>query len=456
MTVPISEPIIQGDNDFNNTFLRNLTSNIYMNDSVISEKRYDWDEYTQGVILSAFYWGYAFTQPFYGSLSEKYGGKYFLGLSIFIPSVISFFTPILISWGGSMALICTRVISGIANGAMYPVSNTMVSQWTTPNERTKIVNAIYTGASLGLFLGIVIPGLIIKYSDMGWAAVFYLFGTIGIIWFPTWTLFVYNNPPEHPFISQEEREYLKPRSSGCNVLNELPSTPWKNIIFCKEFWAFTMGLIGNSWAFFAMITDLPKYMSSVVKFSIDSNSYFSALPYLTMCIVSTASTWINDKMIEKQWISVTNARKLFASFSLTGPAVFIILASFAGCNKILVVVMFMTGISIMGCINPSIMMSPLDLSPNYAGTFMALGNGISSVVGIIVPYIIGILTPNQTIEEWRIVFWIVFFFSVGSNAIYILWFSAKIKDWDDPSFNRNQSENKKNEYGGANVNMLSK
>lgn len=407
----------------------------------------------QGVILGAFFWGYAFTQPFYGSLAERFGGKYFLGFSIFIPSVITFLTPLLIDWGGSTALISSRIFMGVANGAMYPVSSTMVSQWTTIKERTKIANAIYTGSSLGLFLGIVLPGLIMKYSGMGWSAVFYVFGVIGIIWFPAWIFFIYSSPTQHPFISKEELEYLKPNSVGNKVMTKLPPPPWSHIFVCKEFWAFTASLVGNSWAFFAMVTDLPKYMGTVVKFAIDSNSYFSALPYLLMCFINTISTWMNDKIIEKQWMSVTNVRKLFATLSLTGPALFILLASFAECNKTMVVVMFMIGISIMGFMNPSIMMSPLDLSPNYAGSLLAVANGISSIVGIIVPYTVGLLTPHQTIEEWRLVFWIVFFFSVGSNAIYILWFSAKIKDWDDPNFNRNKLEKANNECE-ANEKML--
>lgn len=39
----------------------------------------------------------------------------------------------------------------------------------------------------------------------------------------------------------------------------------------------------------------------------------------------------------------------------------------------------------------------LDITPNYAGTTTAIVNGISSISGIISPYLIGLLTPNVSI-----------------------------------------------------------
>lgn len=38
--------------------------------------------------------------------------------------------------------------------------------------------------------------------------------------------------------------------------------------------------------------------------------------------------------------------------------------------------------------------NPLDLSPNYAGSLMALTNGIGSLTGIAAPYAVGVMTPH--------------------------------------------------------------
>ena len=39
-------------------------------------------------------------------------------------------------------------------------------------------------------------------------------------------------------------------------------------------------------------------------------------------------------------------------------------------------------------------MNALDLSPNFAGTVMALANGIGVVAGMAAPTVVGLLAPN--------------------------------------------------------------
>jgi ACS family sodium-dependent inorganic phosphate cotransporter len=66
-----------------------------------------------------------------------------------------------------------------------------------------------------------------------------------------------------------------------------------------------------------------------------------------------------------------------------GPAIFMISASYAGCNRTLAVALFTLS-----------KVNALDLSPNYSGTLMALVNGFGVFAGMLAPYIIGILTPE--------------------------------------------------------------
>jgi ACS family sodium-dependent inorganic phosphate cotransporter len=83
----------------------------------------------------------------------------------------------------------------------------------------------------------------------------------------------------------------------------------------------------------------------------------------------------------------------------------------------------------------------LDLCPNYSGTLMALVNGIGAFTGIFTPYIVGVLTPQQTFSQWRLVFWIVLAFFVVTNLIFVLFASGEVQEWNDPEFiNRNRQK----------------
>lgn len=70
---------------------------------------------------------------------------------------------------------------------------------------------------------------------------------------------------------------------------------------------------------------------------------------------------------------------------------------------------------------------------------MGLINGISMFSGILTPYVVGVLTPNQTLSEWHLVFWIVFVVFVLSNLVYLIWGSTELQQWNDPTFLTGQS-----------------
>jgi len=61
------------------------------------------------------------------------------------------------------------------------------------------------------------------------------------------------------------------------------------------------------------------------------------------------------------------------------------------------VVLFTVATGTMGTFYPGMKVNALDLSPNYAGTLMAIVNGIGALTGIVTPYLVGVLTPNVSV-----------------------------------------------------------
>ena len=83
---------------------------------------------------------------------------------------------------------------------------------------------------------------------------------------------------------------------------------------------------------------------------------------------------------------------MFLAF--TFPAIFIVAASYAGCDRMTVVVLFTVAMGFMGAYYSGMKVNALDLSPNYAGALMAIVNGIGAITGIVAPYLVGVLTPD--------------------------------------------------------------
>ena len=127
-------------------------------------------------------------------------------------------------------------------------------------------------------------------------------------------------------------------------------------------------------------------MSDVMKFNVKENGIYSSLPYVLMWIFSLASGVLSDWMIVRKMITITNSRKLYTTIASAGPAIFIVIASYAGCDKVLAVVFFTIAMGFMGAYYSGMKVNALDLSPNYAGVLMAITNGIAACSGQFIFY----------------------------------------------------------------------
>ncbi len=79
----------------------------------------------QGVILSAFFGGYAATQVLGGTLADKYGGKRVLATGVALWSLFTFLTPQAAS-GGAATLLAARVMLGVGEGIAFPSIHSLI------------------------------------------------------------------------------------------------------------------------------------------------------------------------------------------------------------------------------------------------------------------------------------------------------------------------------------------
>lgn len=82
-----------------------------------------------------------------------------------------------------------------------------------------------------------------------------------------------------------------------------------------------------------------------------------------------------------------------------------VIASYSGCNTFAAITMFTIGTGAMGAFYTGTKANNLDLSPNYTGVIMALSNGIGSISGSTVPYIVGVITTNVQMSWFLLLIW---------------------------------------------------
>ncbi|XP_017068030.2 sialin [Drosophila eugracilis] len=388
---------------------------------------YTWSEEKQGLILASFYIGYIVTHLPGGLLADKFGGKWILVIGIFLTAIFTLVTPVSIVYGGADALIVLRVLMGLGEGTTFPALSVLLAGWAPASERGMLGSLVLGGGQVGSIAGNILSGLIL--DSMDWMWVFYIFAFIAIFWCILFTLLCFSYPYTHPYIKPTEREFLAQEIPPQD--KNKPKTPFKAIFTNIPMWALISAQIGHDWGFYIMVSYLPKYMHDILRFSIKSNGLYSSLPYVTMWIMSLLSGCVADQMIKHNCMSTTNTRKIMTAVAAFGPAIFMIGASYAGCNRALVVTLFTIAMGLMGTYYAGMKLTPLDMSPNYAGTLMAITNGIGSFTGVVSPYLVGVMTPNADLMEWRMVFWVAFGVLSVTAVIYCIWASGEIQPFND-------------------------
>lgn len=397
---------------------------------VPAEDRFAWSEEVQGLVLSSFYWGYVLSQIPGGLVADRFGGKHTLTAGMVLSIVATALAPVAVRAAGWPGMLVSRVVCGLGQGVVFPALNVLLAAWVPVEERGKLGALVLSGSNLGTVAGTAISGTLIHLLA-SWDVVFYSFAAAASVWTAIWCVLCFDSPAAHPYITSGESKYLQDRLSHKHGKGSGP-VPWRAILTSLPLWGLVAKTVGHDWGFFTMIADLPKYMKSVMKFRIQENGFLSALPYLAMWLCSLLFGCLADWLIKTDRMSITNTRKLLTTISSLGPAAGIIGASYAGCDRYLVVSLFTLGMASMGAYYSGTRVNALDLSPNYAGTIMALVNAIGALSGIVTPYLIGVLIPNSAMEEWRVVFWITVAVLVATNMVFVALGSGEVQHWNEP------------------------
>eukprot|EP01083_Nonionella_stella_P176055 614938_1 len=220
--------------------------------------QFNWNSFTEGLVLSAFFGGYLFGNIPGAWLAEQYGGKTVFGIGVLCTSLSNIILPICTSarftndntlscycssnqsqWcfneghftnqhstcdsirgDGELCnvdsyvwiLIIVRFVMGLFESVTCPALYALLNYWTIDSERSRMISIALSGVSFGNIAGASLSSFIIASESTvygGWPNVFYLTSVSGIIWFIVWCLVVSDTPFNDGCISGKEFIYLR-------------------------------------------------------------------------------------------------------------------------------------------------------------------------------------------------------------------------------------------------------
>lgn len=396
-------------------------------DIPISQGEFDWSPKSQGIVLASFFYGYILTQIIGGQLAERFGAKWIFGGSILFAGILTLLTPFAARLHVG-ALIAIRILIGAFEAPAFPSATALWGRWIPPLERSIIPPIASTGKEIGIVITTIVASQLCASTFLGgWPSAFYIFGILCCIWFVGWIFYGYNSPTEHPRIAYSEKLYL---------LRTIPkqkksATPWFQILTNVPLYAIAVQHVCTNFVFYILLTTLPTYFSTILRFNLKQNGTMFAIPYIFHLIITIIAGQLADRIRAKGILSTTATRRWQTIIGAVGTSVFLVLVGFVGCNHILAVLCISLSVGFIGFQASGSLISHLDIASNYAGTLMGITNMLAAIPGFVGPTIVGWITDeNQTLSAWRSIFNMSAGVCLFGCLIYCILFDGEEQSWN--------------------------
>lgn len=266
------------------------------------------------------------------------------GLGIGTTAILTLLTPLAARHSLEMFL-AVRIIEGVFEGVTFPGIHAVWARWSPPLERSRMASIAFAGNYAGTVIAMPSSGMLA--SRYGWPSVFYVFGTIGVIWLILWLVFVRAGPEQDRFCSKEECDYIQ-QTIGYVGSQDIKH-PWKAFFTSMPFYAIIASHFSENWGFYTLLTQLPSFLkgestlpanackvfsllSSIavdtLNFDLGKTGFISAVPYLAMGILLAISGYLADWLQEKGIWTTTQVRRNFNCGAFLAQTVFMMLTAY--------------------------------------------------------------------------------------------------------------------------------
>lgn len=401
------------------------------------EEGFDWTGAQIGLLQAAFSYGYTFFMIPGGRLSEIYGAKWVIFLSIFGSALCSIMTPLLAETNFEL-LVASRVFMGLCQTGISPALYALFSRWLPPDESSVYLPMIKVGVMIGFMSGSLINGF------LAWKLVFYILGFLGLLSSVIWIIFVSSLPGEHRFISDNELKYIQhclerrsktSKKETSEKKKTSTSAPWLRILKNPIVLAFTFTKFTVKLSTDTQTMQIPMYLRNVFKISDELNGILNGANFAIQATFTGIVAYTAKEMVvnEQFGLHKTGIRRLFQGINCFGMSLSYLLISFnmSSLNLVCGAVILLSITSMFGAGGEAVL--PIDLTTEYSASIMAIANSVANLSGIVLPPIVSFLLDNQLASSghWNQVWWFISVVMACGGFMFTCLVKAKIQGFNE-------------------------
>jgi len=258
-----------------------------------------------GIISIVFLFSYAFGQALFGKIFDWIGTRLGFALSI---GVWSLATALHALAQGILTFSIFRSLLGISEAGNWPGAAKANAEWFPTKERALAQGIFNSGAAIGGIISIpLIAYLAVFFS---WKAIFIIVGLTGVLWLVPWLVLVKAPPKDHPWITDEEREYILSGQKNEDVNSENDYTPTTGqLLSHKQSWGVIIATAAIDPIWWLFIVWIPTYLVEVYNMDVKGLAIYGWVPYVGAMFGAWFGGLLAQNRLKAGW-TVNKTRKL--------------------------------------------------------------------------------------------------------------------------------------------------
>ena len=381
-----------------------------------------WTAGTQGLILSAFFYGYMCLQIPAGILAKRHTGRKILGAAVAGWSLATMLTPA--ASASLPLLLAVRLVMGMLEGMSFPAVHDLSARSFPPETRAGYTSLIGSGINIGMIAGFACSPLV----AVDWTLIFYVPGALGVMW--TLIYLRYCPTPEEALnnytpVEGLSRPAVPPATNGEAdeaTAEEPPGTSLRPILLSRPAFAIYVMHFGYLYGLYVFMGWLPRY-ALTLGVDVSTGGLLIALSYAAGAVGAVASGRLSDRLLS-QGMATTRIRKVMQSIStlgMLGALAVLIAAELDGalqCTVLLCGANFLHSFA-----NAGYFVNVIDIAPSQAGVVMGITNTMANFAGVVGNSVTGWILEAYPGQWWRV--WLAVMVVEGFGwLVYVFWASS--------------------------------
>ncbi|GIR83230.1 MAG: MFS transporter [Cellvibrionales bacterium] len=339
-----------------------------------------WSPTVQGAVMSAFFLGYVTLQIPAGYLSDRFGGKWVLGLGVLFWSLFTLLTPASAALGITVLLAC-RFLMGVAEAVTWPSIYSLYSRWVHPDRRASAVGLMNSGISGGSVIALICtPWLISVWS---WQGAFYLYGLLGVIWFVVWAPLARSRPADKTDWDTPSAASATAEAGSATDRNDAsaqtvyPRLTVRGMLRSRAVWAIAIAHICINWSLYLVLSWFPTFVNRELGADLQLAGFLALAPTIVSLIMAPLAGRLFDRLVARGRDRL-KVRRTMQSLAFVG-----ITAAMMGITLTDSLILSVTVITLSNALTAfsigGFATNHLDIAPNQSGLLMGVTNTLAAV-----------------------------------------------------------------------------